>query len=643
MRNSFNPKYLTDVTQHILEELKSKEEKVIQHLSLITYFEPDEWVPRSIFNSMMDVVESTPYSFSVQECLDAKRPYGLRKMQSFDNNQRPWGHHDAMSLLLKENSMRTFRPNYILVISPLLAKEILTQLQEKKECKFEKLVDELLDLLEEHCSQNNSMSREFTQTVCKLFKERRYEEKKEERGESTRKQFSELVLYLQDQDSVGKGEKQKDSYAVLRLMKRCFDMSKDPFVAQQLSRYYKELGEFEMAEETIKNAIQLSPRNPFLYDTYGQIYRSWLEKITKTKEISVEDALKAIQCVDIAVQQFKAAEALSHDYECDLSSYLMEVLTVLHFLERMGNIVSLKQNQTLIAEFLNGKIGTTMKAMKGLQPALDIFIRQSPFQNHVESSLRYVEYSDNMFHNKVSVVKISNSQNLLLTTRERFEMFYPSGDGSKTFKFGPTFKSIQEAFKRDKERLNERVSHAILKFQENRYEEYDLLYYTGCKVLEFSVGRNQEKFREAQKLSRKLVEIQVNKSKPYVEAFMYFVLLNWPTEDRLSLETNEVFNAESFRNYIHLWKTKFEEMFQPKVKVKTFFFLGKRGPGKDIVDSARLREQWRKDTSEREGKERIETMEDNIFDHPIGRKNVLKMEGVVDERGQCVIYKVLFQ
>ncbi|XP_052763855.1 uncharacterized protein LOC128205870 [Mya arenaria] len=655
MRKDFSEKYVTDITSHVMNELHDNEKTVLQNLAILTYFEPDGWVPRSVFNEVMQIEESTPFRYTIKDCLEVNRPVGLRRTISYTSSQsRPWGHHDALSLFLKEKSMLDRMPNCVLVISPLLAKEVLKQCQEAKSCTFEVLVDQLLDVMARHTDEQNDLSKQFVQNVCNLFKERKVYVN--EKGETSKKMFSDLIHYIQNEEPISRGDRKNAGFSVLRLMQRCFKISKNPFVAQQLARYYKHIKEFTNAIKAIQSAIELNPKNPFLYDTFGQIYRSMLEQMTDTKTcMPVSDALQAIEYTELAVSKFQEAQKLSVEYECDLSSFGMEVITVLQFLESIGKIKDVDVSHEQIEQYLNNE---DISVLAKLEPQMKIFQRGEAFQIHVEESLRHLEYYESIMTEKVYQVKGSNNAKLLLNTRQRFERFYScSKEPSFKYKYGPTFKCVQEAFKirTDKRDLLNHVQMARSQFEEDNIDVYNLLFFVGCKILEFSHEWEKKahdarilEFRDAQKYSRILVEIQHKNKRPFIEGYLYYAILHWPTRDRRMTST-ETFNGESFKNYLEEWQRKFEEMFPIRTKkdvpsqrqrVKTYFTLGKQGPGEDIVDQALVRTKWRKETEIKEGRTRIETMEDDIFNHKIGKQVFARLEGVVDPDGIYVHHKM---
>ena len=193
------------------------------------------------------------------------------------------------------------------IISPLLSKEILRYLMELHGMDLTQTACSFLEsgLFESRNAVNNILFK----IAASLMKKRRWIVRMEDGQEKPVHQtFSPLLQEIFD-DKNGSG--------AVKVVELGFNIIRDPMIAQQAARLHNELGDMEQAEDFIKQAIQLSPNNAFLYHTYGTICRNELPVIQRSMEqkkirsITTADTLRALEFARKAIEKYQRVEDIT--------------------------------------------------------------------------------------------------------------------------------------------------------------------------------------------------------------------------------------------------------------------------------------------------------------------------------------------
>ncbi|XP_067280867.1 sterile alpha motif domain-containing protein 9-like [Pseudorasbora parva] len=181
---------------------------------------------------------------------------------------------------------------YIRIIHPLVAKEILHNLLGDRQQQQSDLALDLLnnDVLFEHRFGKD----QYMKFLRDLFMTRR----KISKGDKFDSFFSPLIEHVREKECPDKA---------IELLKAAYKrFNEDAFFAQQLARLNYKHDRFEEAEKWAKTAVEKMPKNSYILDTRGRVYREWftakckaMEQDEKTPENTVdalETALKAIEC-----------------------------------------------------------------------------------------------------------------------------------------------------------------------------------------------------------------------------------------------------------------------------------------------------------------------------------------------------------
>lgn len=655
MRQSFNEDYIKNITSEFMEHVTPTELKVLTCLSLINTYDSDHTVPQNVFDKLMQeqtLLNLVTLPFGIVHSMKEKRKlaqFECRGAECF------WGVNmsNPMSLLVTKQEDNTLDTSGICIISQPLARAVLQDIIDRQQISLNDVVNEVLKLVEEHCNETNPMSKNFVKIVCSLFKTRQNEETDKS---GTKLEFSYLVL---DLSTLG-------AEVVLNLMGKCFELTEDPMVGQQLARYNIHIKNFHEAETTIKKSLRIKSSS-YLMHTYGQIFKSQMEHLVdqEKRNITPEWAAEISRLAFKAIQMFKSGQMLSINKETDINMacFLMEVKTALNFLEKFEKFDCYDKKSFL--EFLNNpnfQIGKSPYAhLMELCPHLEQLQCGSQWQVELEQSLRYLEETNYQIKSHLYTV-YTDEETLLLHIRERFERFYGNKNDTDRFqfRFGLGLKAIMTASKNPDHQcaLEERVNQAKSNLANKHLQHADirdLLVYIGYYISQLSVQTNncpddyRSMYQNLLRYSTRLLDLQRNdktNKRIYMESFLYFAMLHWPLKSRLSLGLDSLAKGTTYDIVVKEWEKTFnenhfidnEKKSQLK-KPKNYFALGIGKPGRDIVDLKSISKEW-VNQKEKEGRHRRPVFDDNFWRENFVENRLERLDGIVDGRGHIITHSV---
>ncbi|KAL4009574.1 hypothetical protein ACER0C_003426 [Sarotherodon galilaeus] len=273
MSEGFNENYVQDFVKHLL--------KGIDHNSIITQL--IRYV--ALLNTH---VQNSFISQSHCEALLALR-IQLERFRRYKFERALSDQAKLVFLHLRDDKTHI---ESIRIIHPLVAKVILQQLLGPQQTQSSLAMDLLCeDVLFEH-----RFGRDEYHTFLRQLFIRRSRISKGDRYDSL---FSPLI------EQICENEKSPDK--AMELLKKAFQrFPNDPFFAQQLARLHYRYERFEEAKHWAEKADKQMPKNSYILDTKGQVYRKWfqakckaIENVPKTAQNTadaVETALKALEC-----------------------------------------------------------------------------------------------------------------------------------------------------------------------------------------------------------------------------------------------------------------------------------------------------------------------------------------------------------
>lgn len=234
------------------------------------------------------------------------------------------------------------------------------------------------------CSASE-VNKKFERILTDIVKKRSFSHS----GEKP-KPFSLLVMTLFDA---------KDYDTSIDIIERIYEITDDPFVAQQLARFHAEIGNWEHAHNAIEQAMKQKHDNAYLTHTCGQIYKMQFEIICKdTNNFQEDDIMHALQIAQKSQFYFREAQRITRtenvspqnpagfDGEIRLSIELLKsfcIPDVVVICQRRMHAVSITKivMTDCTCKFVNGLGENTLSAIESLQT--EIFRMQvNPFQLH---------------------------------------------------------------------------------------------------------------------------------------------------------------------------------------------------------------------------------------------------------------------
>jgi len=659
MRHSFAKEYIDGLTSEMMKGITAKELKVLKCLALISSYESDNLVPKTIFDEILkdqvDVKELTKFPFGIQHSFKEKKAMPARKGHNWNLSLS-----NAMSLFIAERSESDLYQSGLRIISQPLAKSILEHIMNKEELTREDVVDYVLDILKEHVEKRDPMSKKFVKNVCSLFKSRKIEESDKP---ETKSKFSDLVLDLQ---------RSGDPQSVLMPMRRCFKEANDAMVGQQLARYYIHINEYDEAEDSIKQSLEIMKDNSYLLDTYGQIFKSKMEHLIETwtgntkDKISLEQAASVIKLAFKAIDKFKESQETARknktNEEINMSCFHMEVRTAISLLENFKHFDSV-DDRVELCHFLTKQDfaihESNFRLLLALCPEMEHMRLDTEWQRHLDSSLRILEETKYQIRDLYTVY--THEETLLLKMRERYERFYggPNVVGKYKFKYGIGLKPLMIAGEKDPKMLEVRVKEASVNLQNILHLRFadirDLLVILGKSIIDLSGQSDQhtcdeEGYLQLLRYSQQLLEKQRKPSemRKYLESYLYFAMLHWPLEERVALNLDALCPGSTLETVIKEWDETYEDNHfirssqQSKLKKpKNFFALGRGSPGNDIVDLEAITKEWQ-DKKKEVGRHRRPVFGDDFWKEGFVEERLARLQGVVDGEGRKIIHTVPF-
>nr|XP_008259950.1 sterile alpha motif domain-containing protein 9-like [Oryctolagus cuniculus]XP_008259951.1 sterile alpha motif domain-containing protein 9-like [Oryctolagus cuniculus] len=287
LKRNFDETYIKNVVRNILkgQDVYSKEAQLISFLALLNTYVTDSTISVSQCEIFLGIIyTSTPW-----------------KPESLEDKMGTYS-----TLLINTEVSEYGRYTGVRIIHPLIAIHCLKELEEKHHLNKHHIA---LKLLNENLFYDFGIGRDkFQHDVQTLLLTRR----RKEYGDETDTLFSPLIEDLQN----------KEIEEVL--VAGCSRFPQNAFICQALARhFYIKEKNFETALEWANLAKTRAPKNSYISDTLGQVYKSkikwWLDENKNSKVITVKDLTHLLEAAEKASGAFKESQQQtdSKNYETE--------------------------------------------------------------------------------------------------------------------------------------------------------------------------------------------------------------------------------------------------------------------------------------------------------------------------------------
>ncbi|XP_004394147.1 PREDICTED: sterile alpha motif domain-containing protein 9-like [Odobenus rosmarus divergens] len=590
LKSNFNEMYIEKVVQNILkgQNVDSKEGQLISFLALLNSYVTDSTISVSQCEIFLGIIyTSTPWE---PESLD-------HKMGAYS------------TLLINTEVAEYGRYIGVRIIHPLIAIFFLKELEKSYNLNTCKIA---LKILKEDLFYVSGIGREkFQHDVQTLLLTRQ----RKEYGDETDTLFAPLIETLQNEEIE----------MVLTAGTQRFPQN--AFICQALARYfYIKEKNFGTALDWANQAKKKAPKNSYISDTLGQVYKSqikwWLDEKKNAKDITVNDLIYLLEAAENASKAFKKSQEEAERKGCETEAWAPQKLKRKYDTYNTAGFVGeievglyaiqilqlmpyfLKENELskrAMVDFLSGK------GMTPTYPKCEYYLALTKFTPYLENLRSDLKRCFDFLHDYTVLLKMRNAQketvemslNKKITRcfRKYGELFCHSDLGLLQSKESPL---LQENYRKDLEALRaDRFSGLLEYLNPNHREAATNMENIVNKYLSL-LKDNRNKQLTKEKLNFILANIILNCLKPHSKSIHplsmlkrqlrealqsigpshqhpdpYFLscLLFWPENQELDED------SKLMEKYVLSLNRTFKRQYRSMCRSKqasTLFYLGKK-------------------------------------------------------------------
>ncbi|KAK0066407.1 sterile alpha motif domain-containing protein 9 [Biomphalaria pfeifferi] len=641
LKNDFSPEYIRKSVKEFIKGIKDEREiTLLSYIALLNKYDPQfRSIPVSCFDAVFwnksENYKKLPNAFKRCTYWEANLSQAVQVLLSI-SPQKKTGASDARI------SLR--------VLHRLVADSLLDNLITDKNSLCDIMHSLINSIIFDHDTEDFM---HLENIVGDIMKRREFNQ-----SDGKKEMFSPFITQVN-----------KDSGDEVSIQLFCdfFDRNHDPFIAQQIARFYYYLKNWDKAESYAQRATELKPKCSFLWDTFGRVYKEQLrdeyDKIKKTmdkdKKHDNNFVKKLINLAKKAIFYFKKVQELTEESlfnvsENNLAGYFGELQTQIIFLQLLEKCQCFKNRSHLMKclvskdfkencfRFLNSDEITFLSQLEDncmntlrvldeqyLQvredAQFDVAVYSGTYgrelQNFVSLMFDFHDYfgepkdfsyiknlpepEASMHRWRIALKHGAMSLNLLL----RFRAEGIENKGEKQFA-----KKLSTIYKVMLPNLNSGICE--FDYHLAMLNAVTLLVVEGLTIHECK----QLTYPQVLDWTKKLLDCkQPNEKRPYVEPYMYFVMFNFPSEKRSDFSLCTIKKLEEA---CEKWRKAYIVKFGD-AEARTLFYLAQNDLLMDLVHS---------DTFPMEGR-------DN-WDHPEMRKYLVLYSGTVEIGGKKVNVKI---
>ncbi|KAM7325350.1 sterile alpha motif domain-containing protein 9-like [Alexandromys fortis] len=601
LKDSFDSTYIQNVVKNTLKDLDphSKKAQLISYLALLNSYIKDSTISVSQCELFLGITYTNKHG----------------KPETVENNMGTYS-----TLLIRTEVSEYGRYTGIRIIHPEIARYCLKELGTSYgmgKCQI------ALNILEENIFYDSGLGRDkFKQDVQTLLLTRQ----RKEHGAETDTLFSPLIEELQNEETEQILTAGNDRFP------------QNAFICQALARhFYIKEKNFSTALVWANLAKRKAPKNSYISDTLGQVYKSeikqWLSKNKACKSISVDDLTHLLEIAEKASKAFKESQQQtdSKNYETEAwapqkSQRRYEIYNTAGFFGEIEvgldtiQILQLtplfhKENETLMVQFLSGK------GLIPPDPEDGYYAVLRNFASHLQNLQSDLKRCFDFFLDYMGLLKPRNTPKemteLLLIKKvskcfEKYaDLFCRSAECTNLLQGRENLLLQEENYRKRIEAMRADTFSGLLEYLNPNHKEANNMedivkYYTFL----LQKGLNKRLTKETQNfilaniilsclkpsskyilpfntLKTKLREVLqlVGLSHPYPDPYFLACLLFWPENKELDEDSALIEKYVSSLN--RTFRRQYKHMCRSK-KPSTLFYLGQKKGLNSLVHKAKI-------------------------------------------------------
>ena len=601
LREGFNSDHIRTTVSQLLEDIRNPQEKLLlKFLAFLNTFDlQHRQVSIPIFD---DLMHEHTYQKLKKKIGNSRGGYG-RMVTA--NKQWELRLSHPTKILVVEGTERGFQNTRTIgIIHPALSKELYEILSVRKDGKKQstvEVVQQFFDCKAIFCSSSHAKFALF-----KIVKDILIQRSRDESGKPL-KPFSPLIEHIKAKETPEKA---------LEVLEKGHSITQDPFVAQQIARFYISVENWEKAESFADIATQEKQTNSYMWDTYAQVFKKQLvEKhnalIADNRPISSTETLSIVDIANNAIQKFKKEQKASDDEHTPVSNVsgffgevesfilLMGCMTYLDIFFSKGKV----KGKEMLRKFMTEQhdLPDTLKEWRNVDGKDYISILKQ-MRIDAQNTLHRMEDEDVQLRecyqdNHTQHTKTKANYDMIKLNGEMASYFGEDTDNIPSrlciedkcnFRRRRVISisglSMRGVYDLAREESGEDQLSRLLQHMRNNIdvnpnpEDYRVAITVVFALLPFQTKVLYEiPYETVVEWSCKLYEVRDKLDLPYLEPYLFYAMLNWPLyEDTVSRVTpKELENAlqQWRRNYFEKYPMQREEKrYKTKRETVMFFF-----------------------------------------------------------------------
>lgn len=642
LKENFSMEYIQRTAKELVKGVEDSDERtLLKYLSLLNTYDLEcQSIPLSAFDCLM-MTGNRGYTIT----------YGLTPGRMGKRLNKAWEQTISQPLQVLIN--RNFKARLggqlmgLSIINQLFSKQIFACFNQPP-VSTSGIFKEFLD--SSMCQSSNMSGGEVIKIVKNLVKRR------EENKDSVKEKFSPLIMHLLEFED---GEKAAE------ILIKVFNMTYDAMICQQIARLYIHIQNWSEASEFAKIATDMKPQNSYLWDTYGQVHKCHLLKMyldvsTNTHDYVDCDFEEAVQIAALAMHKFRQEHQVSEDEHASRSNdagFYAELKIIILLLDLL-RYSPLGQKKEVLHKYLTDKDFLPDESSQFTQESVDFL---KGLEERAETTVRTIEekttqLKDDMFYSTFGRKMPLKSD--IASLRENLDSYF-----GEDCDYIPELLSEQHkaAYRRRRVRriggtslsnylhieplemttkLNQILEMLLENVRSDYWEVFDIINLINVVIAMRILKVHQEKVTFAfltqcsKKCYERMVSVSSTDTRLYLEAYMYYVIFNWPTELRSKsslCSVEQLLDAtKKWREAFHTNHPRQKESRPIRKKETTSFFLGKGIDMNAVVHYLELKDPW--------GKKFVKS--DKIWETPDFIHKLLRLKGTLTSEGTEVLCEI---